>query len=256
MHPILDPLFLALAVPAILCVGFARGGLTAAGGVAVPLLALAVPPSDAAGIVLPLLCFADLFGMWTYRQTWSRRLLPRLLAGALVGIGLGFASFGLLDDNAVRILIGVIAVAFTLRYWLRRRIAVFADGSAPGPRAGMLWSCLSGYTSFLAHAGGPPLMVYLLPLKLGRETFTGTAVMFFGAVNLAKLGPYAWLGLLDGRNLSTSLMLAPIALAGVRIGAWATRALDDAAFYRLSYALTFLAGSKLIWDGSAHFLGG
>lgn len=251
--PLADPMFLLVAVPAVLFVGLSKGGLTAVGGLSVPLMAMVVSPSDAAAITLPLLCFSDLFAMWTYRRVWDRGLVVPLLAGATVGVILGALSLGLLDDDVVRVVIGLIAVIFALRFWTRRLFPAGSGRSAP-LRVGVAWAAVSGYTSFLAHAGGPPLMVYLMPRRMERTLFTGTCVMFFGVVNLVKLIPYAWLGLLNVGNLTVSAALAPLALVGVAIGAWMIRTMDDRIFYQITYIGIFLSGAKLIWDGAAGVL--
>jgi len=252
MHPILDPAFLLLAVPAIFAVGLSKGGMTTLGGLAVPLLAMAVPPSEASGIVLPLLCLSDLVAMWTFRRYVRWRLLWPLILAAVVGIGLGFLSFGLLEETTIGLLIGLVTVLFTLRYWLRAWIPTSSE--KPTKWVGAVWSTVSGYTSFIAHAGGPPLMFYLLPLRLDRMIFTGTSVFFFGIVNYLKLPPYAALGLLNPNNLATSLILSPLALIGVAVGNWLLKKMDDTVFYRIGYILTFLAGLKLMWDGIAPML--
>lgn len=241
--------FWIAAVPAVLSVGLSKGGLTSIGGLAVPLLAFAVPPTVASGIVLPLLCFSDLFAMWTFRRHVDVRMLWWLVLAAAGGVVLGFLTFRLLDEKTIGLLIGLVTVLFTLRYWLGNRLARFAPKEKPGTGQGVVWSVTSGFTSFIAHAGGPPLMFYLLPLKLDRMTFTSTSVYFFGIINLIKLPFFATLGLLSAENLSTSLMLAPIAIVGVAIGVWLLKVMNEALFYRVSYILTFLAGLKLIWDG-------
>lgn len=248
--PLTDPLFLLVAVPAVLFVGLAKGGLTAVGGLSVPLMAMVVSPADAAAITLPLLCFSDLFAMWTYRRIWDGDLLVPLIGGAAAGVALGALSFGLLDDDAVRVLIGLIAVIFTLRHWTR---GLFADDRARPMtnRAGAAWAVVGGFTSFLAHAGGPPVMVFLLSRRLERRLFTGTCVMSFGAINLMKLPPYAFLGLLNTGNLTVSAVLAPVAAFGVAVGAWMIRVMDDTIFYRITYIGIFVSGVKLIWDGLA-----
>ena len=246
-----DASFLLAAVPAVLSVGLSKGGLTSIGGLAVPLLAFVTPPTVASGIILPLLCFSDLFAMWTFRRNIDFDLLWPLLISATIGVVIGFLTFRLLDERTIGLLIGLVTVLFTIRYWLGARLDRFAQKSRPTKRDGAVWSSVSGFTSFIAHAGGPPLMFYLLPLKLDRMTFTGTSVFFFGIVNLIKLPFFGALGLLNANNLMTSVFLAPIALIGVGVGVWLLRVMDEKLFYRLSYILTFVAGLKLIWDGVA-----
>jgi uncharacterized membrane protein YfcA len=246
---LLDPAFLMVAVPAIFSVGLSKGGLTAIGGLAVPLLAIVLPPTVASGIVLPLLCFSDLFAMWTFRRHLDVRFLWPLIVAATVGVVIGYLTFSLLDERRIGLMIGLVTVLFTLRYWAGGLIDRFAPKAPPTRRAGYILSCVSGYTSFIAHAGAPPLMFYLLPLRLDRMAFTGATVFFFGAVNYIKLPFFATLGLLGGGNLTISLMLAPVAVVGVLVGTYILKRMDETIFYRLSYILTFVAGLKLMWDG-------
>jgi uncharacterized membrane protein YfcA len=248
---IFDPAFMLAAVPAILSVGLSKGGLTSIGGLAVPLLAFVVPPTVASGIVLPLLCFSDLIAMWTFRRHLDVRLLLPLVAAAAIGVVLGFLSFRLMSESTIGLMIGLVTVLFTVRHWLSGLVRRLAPPGKPGRLAGLIWSCLSGFTSFIAHAGGPPLMFYLLPLKLDRVVFTSVSVFFFGVINYVKLPFFGALGLLNTDNLMISLALAPVALVGLAIGTWMLKVMDEALFYRLSYILTFLAGLKLIWDGLA-----
>jgi len=245
---VLQPVFLAAAIPAIFSVGLSKGGLTPVGGLAVPLLAFVVPPTAASGIVLPLLCFSDLIAMWTFRHHIDVKLLWPLVLSAIVGVVIGFLTFHLLDEKTIGLLIGLITVVFTIRHWLGALMQRLAS-ARPTMREGVVWSIVSGFTSFVAHAGGPPLMFYLLPLKIDRMIFTSTSVFFFGIINYVKLPFFAALGLLSADNLMTSLVLTPVALVGVAVGTWLLRVMNEAIFYRLSYLLTFLAGLKLIWDG-------
>jgi len=107
---------------------------------------------------------------------------------------------------------------------------------------------VSGYTSFVAHAGSPPIAFYVLPLKLKPVTFAATMAVFFAAINLSKWLPYAWLGLIDWRNLSTSAVLLPLTPLGVWIGVKFVRRVPQALFYRLFNLGLLLTGSKLLWD--------
>jgi uncharacterized membrane protein YfcA len=113
---------------------------------------------------------------------------------------------------------------------------------------GALLTVTSGFTSFIAHAGGPPINAYVIPMRLSPVLFTGTMAFFFFFVNLAKWIPYAWLGLLDLRNMSTSLALLPFAPIGVWLGVRIAHRIQPRLFYRLVYAGMFLTGVKLVWD--------
>lgn len=247
--PLLDLWFYAVAIPAVLIVGISKGGFGAGlGVVAVPLMTLAVPAVQAAAILLPVLCLSDLFGVWAYRREWSRSELALLIPPALVGILIGTLTANYIHDREIRLIVGVIALVFTFNYWrggIRAR-----EARPPSLVKGAFWSALAGYTSFVAHAGGPPLAVYLLPRRHSPAIYTGTTVIFFAIVNYIKLIPYAWLGQFSSENLWTALVLVPAAPVGTYIGVWLQRRLNPTWFYRLCYGITFLVGVKLLVDAA------
>jgi uncharacterized membrane protein YfcA len=247
-----DPFFYALAIPAVLLVAINKTAFASGLGVlAVPLMTLSVPPLQAAAIMLPVYCVMDLFAMWSYRREWDRANLRIILPAGFVGIGIGWLSAGMLSTPVIKVIIGAIAMWFTLHHWLGPRL--FAARSAR-PAKGYACSAVAGYTSFLAHAGGPPLSMYLLPQRLTPAIYVGTTVMYWSVMNFAKLVPYASLGQLDSRNLLTALVLLPLAPVGTRLGVWLNRVVDPLWFYRIVYALTFVIGAKLVWDGLAPVL--
>ena len=250
--PITDPLFYAIAVPVVLLTGISKTGIPGLfGGMAVPLLSLVIPPVQAAALMLPVLCFIDLFGLHAFRGVYDRRNMPILLTGLAIGIAVGAIVFTVVPRDPMRLVIGGIAVVFALNNlagWTRDR----PPATASWPR-GVFWSTLSGLTSFVAHAGSPPIMAYLLPQRLDRRVYVGTTVWFFFASNYAKIVPYALLGQLDRTNLATALVLLPVVPAGVRLGVIIQGKLPEPLFYRLSYWALLGIGVKLLYDGSAAF---
>jgi uncharacterized membrane protein YfcA len=251
--PEFPPAFYPVAALAILLTGISKGGYgSGSGGIAVPLMSIFIAPPEAAGIMLPILCAMDLFGVHAYRGRWSAAHLKIMLPGAVIGIGLGALAFGALPVNAIRLLLGLIAVTFALNQWFRVTERLAARMAKPGPAAGAFWGAASGFTSTLAHAGGPPFAVYMLPQKLDKTLFVGTSVVFFLVVNYAKLVPYYFLGQLNVGNLAAALLFAPLAPLGIRLGVWMHRAVSERAFYQVSYGLLLATGAKLIWDAATH----
>lgn len=244
-----DPLFYAVAVPAVLLIGLSKSGFAAGfGSAATPILALVAGGPQAAAIMLPLLIAMDATGlqqMWKHRD---RDLVRQLVPWGLLGIAAGALGFGLLSAKAISGLLGALTLAFLAQrlLWPPRR-----DGAPPRTWVGRACSATSGFTSFVAHAGGPPLMAYVLPLRLTPTVAAATMAVFFAAINLSKIVPYAALGLLDLRNLATSLVLMPLAPLGVWAGVWLVRRVDPTWFYRLAYAGMAVTGVKLLWDGLA-----
>ena len=242
-----DPVFWAVAVFSVLITGVSKGGFGGLALLAVPLMALVISPIQAAGIMLPILIVMDWGGVWTYRKYWDRKVLLLLLPGAILGIIAGGLLAGFVDDRVVRIAVGAIAVLFPIYAVLKPSggDALIKNNRPLGFASGIV----SGFTSFIAHAGGPPFQAYVIPQKLDSRIFAGTAVMFFFVVNFVKVVPYAMLGQFDRENLTTSLILIPIAPIGVLFGAWLVKRIDQTLFYRILYALIFSVGLKLLWDG-------
>ena len=249
-----DPLFYAACIPAVLLFGIAKGGFGGALGVAaVPLMALVMSPVQAAGILLPILCLMDLLSLWAYRGKWVWPELKSLLPASLLGILAGTLLFGYMSANAVKLVIGIVAIVFTSHHFLTQMKKSAAKPSYLSPGYGVVGGTVAGFTSFIAHAGGPPLSMYLLRRPLNRTEFVATSVVFFTVVNYVKLVPYGWLGQLASDNLMASLILAPFAPIGVKLGVWLHNNVSDRIFFRFVYLLLFIVALKLISDGLGVF---
>jgi uncharacterized protein len=247
LAPIVDPAFYLVAVAAVLLVGISKGGFGGGGLFAVPAMALIVPPAQAAAIMLPILLIMDGVGVHAYRRRFDRGAMAVMLPGAVLGIAAGGFAFGLLDPDSMRLLIGALALGFVAWEVLGR--GRLRPPARPRAWLGALCGGISGFTSTIAHAGGPPAALYLLPLRLDKTVFVGSTVIFFGLVNLLKLVPYALLGQFTTTNLATSLILAPLAPLGVRLGVRLHHRVSQATFYPIIYGIVALTGAKLIWDG-------
>ena len=246
---IVDPWFYAVAVPAVLLMGLSKSGFASGfGSLATPLMALAIPVPQAAAVMLPLLLVMDAVGIQQLWRERDRPLLRLLLPAGLIGTAVGTALFGVLPSRTVAAVVGGLTLLFLAQ---RLLFPPRSDEPRHSRPLGFALGVASGFTSFVAHAGGPPLNAYVLPLRLPQVTYTATLAVFFGAVNLSKWIPYAWLGLIDGRNITTSLVLMPLAPLGVWAGVWLARRIRPTWFYRLAYTGMFLTGVKLLWDGLA-----
>jgi len=245
-----DPWFYAAAVPAVVLVGLSKGGFGGAMGfVGVPLMALVMPPVQAAAILLPILVLMDMVSLWTWRGTYEKSVLRDMLPGSLAGIAVGWLTASLVTAEMVRLIVGAVAIAFVGR-WIVQQLRHGRDHKAsPNRLLATCWGTVSGFTSFVAHVGGPPFQVYALPLRLDPRVFTGTSVIFFAVTNAVKLVPYFALGQFDAQNLAAAAVLMPIAPLATLAGAWLVRRMRPEVFYPFTYATVALIAVKLVWDG-------
>lgn len=254
-----DPWFYAIAVPTVILIGISKGGVAGGlGMLGVPLLSLRIPPLEAAAVLLPLLIVMDIHGVWEYRRDFDRRNILQMVPGAVVGTVIAAATAHIVTDDHVKLMVGLISVVFTLNAWLsivgrfvrtRQDKARERDSLRTGLGGGLFWGAIAGYTSFLAHAGAPPVQVHLLPQRLPTRIYVATTVVFFFFTNAIKVPPYLMLGTLDRSTLLTSLVLAPLAPIGMKIGFWTVKAIPVELFYRISWILVFTIGLKLMLDG-------
>jgi len=244
-----DPLFYLAAIPAVILLGLSKGGFSGLSSLAMPLVALAISPVKAAAIVLPILIVQDWVSVWAFRRDWDLRNLAILAPAGAIGVAAGWLMAARVDEQAVRLAVGLISVGFVAFMLLRDRLASAAATEAT-VAPGLFWGAVAGFTSFVSHTGAPPTMVYLLPRRLTPRIFAGTSAILFAIVNLLKVGPYFALGQFSRDNLSASASLLPVAVASTFAGVWLVRRVSAERFYVAVLALTFLVGVKLIWDGA------
>ena len=244
---ITDWQFYAAAIPAVLLMGVSKSGFGSGfGSLAVPVMALAISVPQAAAIFIPILFVMDVLGIAAFRRHFDWQLIRFLVPLGLVGTLIGTLSFRYLDSNLVAGIVGICTLAF-----LAQRLAFPPKPDSPHPPRwlGGLLTVTSGFTSFVAHAGGPPISAYVIPMRLPPMVYTATMAAFFFAINVSKWGPYAWLGLIDTRNMATSMALLPLAPLGVWVGFKLARRVQPQLFYRLVDIGMFLTGCKLAYDG-------
>jgi uncharacterized membrane protein YfcA len=248
----MDALGWFVTAVAILLTGISKAGLGGAlGGLAVPFMSMWISPRDAVAVVLPILVVMDMVGIRVWRGKAQRGELRHLIPAALLGIALGTLLFGVLSDRMVKLALGVIAIVFAADRLLRTGApACRGDGGVPRAFA---WACgaSAGFTSTLAHAGGPPVMAYLLSRRLPKEAFVATSVFFFTAINLAMLPFYLGIGLFSRDTLLMSAMLVPLVPLGVWLGLHLLRRIPERPFFLFATWALALSGVKLLWDGVA-----
>jgi len=236
-----------LAAVAALLVGLSKGGLPAVGMLGVPLLALVMPPVTAAVLLLPIFVMSDMVGVWLYRRHYSAANLRVLIPAGVLGVLVGWLTASHIPERVITLLIGFMGVGFCLNVWLRRGDA--AQAKRPSTPWGWFWGLVAGFTSFISHAGAPPFQVYVLPQKLPKAEFAGTATILFAVINASKIWPYQNLRPYSAQGLWQAAVLIPFALAGTVLGAYLTRRIADAWFFRLVQISLLVVSIKLVADG-------
>ena len=244
-----DPAFLVAAVIAVSLIGLAKGGLAGLGALGTPIMALVISPVAAAAILLPILIVQDMVSVWAFRHAWDRWIVAWMIPGALIGVVLGWAFAEIVPVSAVLAVLGAITLVFGLwRLWVDRGGRVAAASNSPG-WVGSLFGIAMGFTSQVAHAGSPPFQIWVTPRRLDHLMFVGTSSITFAILNWMKVPAYLALGEFTRENLTTSLMLMPVAIASTLAGVWIVRRIDATRFYGLIYIMMVLLGAKLLWDG-------
>jgi uncharacterized protein len=239
--------FWGCAIVASLLVGASKGGLPGVGVLGVPILSQVTSPVMAAGLLLPILITSDLYGLWMYRKNYDLRNIKIIVGASLIGIGIGWATAHITSDGLVKLIVGLIGIFYCADALLKRN-RIIAAKSADLPR-GIFWGTLTGFTSFVAHAGGPPFQMFVLPQKLDKMTYAGTATIAFAIINLIKLPPYWMLGQISVTSLEICVWLTPVAILGALAGYKLTKIIPEKLFFRFVEAALFVLSLKLIWDG-------
>jgi len=243
MELLTQPLFWLLAIIGIVLTGISKSGLAGgAGVVAVPLLALIMPVQNAVILMLPVLLVMDAKTIHHYRHYLDLTILKRIIPAAIVGIILGGLSLNYINNATLEILLGVISIVFALWQALTPYFAKIKN-------AGFFWGTLSGFTSTLIHAGGLPINIYLISQAMPKLNWLATTAVFFGFMNLTKVIPYTLAGLWQAELFWLSLLCAPLALIGVKLGYVLQSKINQAQFMLIARALLFVSGVLLVLKG-------
>jgi hypothetical protein len=243
---ITEPTFYFVAIPSVILLGLSKGGFAGLGIASTPLLALYLPPLEAAALILPILITQDAISVYVYRRDWDSWNLKVMLPGAIAGMAIGWLLASHLSDALVRIIIGVIGLAFVANTWLRRNAI---EPHRATVVSGVIWGGISGFTSFMTQGGGPPFQVHVLPQRLPKLVLVGTTTIFFAVINMLKIGPYFMLAQFTAKNFVTSLLLLPIAVLANFAGIWLVRVTPTGIFYQIAYVLLFVVSLLLLWQG-------
>ena len=250
-----DIIFYLVTGFAVLMTGISKSGFGGIALLSVPVMSLIMSPIVAAAIMLPLLLIMDLFSVFAWRKNANWGYLSVLLPGAQLGIVVGAFSASYVSEDIVRLIVGVIAIGFFIFRILPENLFNSAGSGKSDKPAGVFWGSFAGFTSYIAHAGSPPLHIYLIPKNPPKDVFAATCVWFFMIVNLIKLPAFILTGQLNMATFYNALLFVPLVPIGVYLGLWLNRKISHTLFYRIIMTVVLVIGVKLIYDGTTNLLG-
>jgi uncharacterized membrane protein YfcA len=243
----LNLLFFFCVVPAIIIFGIAKSGL---GGsialISIPLMTVVMPLGQALAIILPILIFSDFIAVYRFRKEFDLNTLKLIIPFSIIGIFIGSITFSYFSEDLLKFIIGFMGFLFSTHYFLFKK-----NRTIPAKKSflkGSICSVVAGFTSFCVHAGGTPTSIYLLPLRMKKEIYVGTRVIFFTFVNLIKFPFYVNLSIITIESFKHSLLLFPLSLLGISIGIQILKTVKEIFFYNIIYVLIFFSSCKLVLD--------
>ena len=240
-------LFFLTVVPAIILFGVAKSGL---GGsvslISIPLMTFVMPLNQALAILLPILIFSDFISAYKFRKEFDLNTLKLMVPFAAIGAIIGASTFSYFSESYLKFILGVMGFVFAFHYFFLKK-----DANKPVAAnyfKGAICSAVAGFTSFCAHSGGTPTSIYLLPLRLKKEIYVGTRIIFFTCINLVKLPFYLYLSMVNTSSFTQSLILLPLSVFGIFVGYKLLKIIEESLFYNAIYILILVASTKLIID--------
>ncbi len=239
--------WVVLGVCAVL-VGMSKTGIQGINTIVAPVLALVFGGKPSTGLLLPILCMADLIGVAYYRRHAEWRFIWKLLPAAIAGFFVAIAVDKFIPNDKFRLLIGgCVLISLGVMFWSEGR-----NGKSE-KLTGSWWfspafGLLGGFTTMIANAAGPVMGTYLLSMRLPKYAFVGTAAWFFLIVNYLKLPLqiFVWHNI-SGKSLLLDVMMLPMIGVGAVIGIWLVKRLPEKGFRQVIIALTLLSALLLFF---------
>ncbi len=235
------PLEWAVFLGCALLIGMSKTGVPNIGTFTVPIYALLFGAKASTGIVLPLLCMADLLAVIYYRKKFHRDLVLKPMPWALLGLGIALLAGHLIPQTgfkmmmAICILVGIATMVGTRR---SERAYALTESAWFAPVMGFLL----GFSTMIGNAAGPLLVVYLLALRLPKFAFVATGAWFIMTLNYLKipLQAFVWDNL-SWNSLLLSFTALPFILLGGLLGIRVVHLLPERQFKTAMIALTVIS---------------
>ncbi|WP_296053004.1 sulfite exporter TauE/SafE family protein [uncultured Alteromonas sp.] len=225
-------------------VGLAKAGIHGLTLLSVPLLALLFGGKHSSGVMLPMLIMADIFAVHHYHRHANWQFLMKLFPSAFVGVLIGtWLGDHINDALFMQIMAVIIFASVGLMLWLERNKGAIPDYTWFAILAGVL----GGFTTMVGNLAGSVMAVYLLSMRLPKNEFIGTAAWFFLVINLFKVPfhVYVW-ETITWPSFTLNLIALPLIIAGVYLGIWLVKRINEKHYRWLVIGMTLLAAAALL----------
>ena len=228
-------------------IGMAKAGVKGMGMLIVPIMATIFGGKPSAGLVLPLLSFADLFAVRYYNRHAEWKYVWRLLPAAVIGVIIGIAVGYYINDQAFKTVMAAIVIGSLLLMLIQER------GGLPGHWTeswifGSVFGLLGGFSTMIGNAAGPIMAVFLLAMNLPKNSFIGTGAWFFLIINLVKW-PFHILiwKTITWSSFQLNLVAIPAIALGILIGIRIVKLIPEREFRYFIMIMTFVAAMRLLF---------
>jgi uncharacterized membrane protein YfcA len=244
---------------AVICsalfIGMSKAGLNGMNTFMVPIIALVFGAKESTGIVLPMLCFADLLAVIWYRRKAEWKHIFRLLPWSLGGLVLALLVDTVIPARGFRFLIGVcIFAGLGVMFWndfyrLRGSGQTLGVENAAVPSGwwfSALFGLMGGFSTMIGNAAGPIMSVFLLSMRLPKESFAGTAAWYYLIINYIKLPlqVFIWSNVTP-RGILFNLCVFPVIIIGIILGILVVKKVSEKIYRIMIYIMTIISALLL-----------
>lgn len=245
-----DPSLWWILILSAFLIGFCKTSFAAIGTIVVPIMALTFGAKESTGLLLPILCLADLGAIIYYRRSSSWKHLSKLLIWAILGLFVGILVDHYIPSSGFKYLLAfsiLISVAVLLINEAKPKTKEATD-KKPYKLLLPSYGIIGGFATMIGNAAGPILSVYLLSSKLPKLLFVGTSAWFFMAINYIKLPLQIWVwDNIYYESILIGVLMIPFILLGSILGIYVVKIVPESFFRKLVMWITLASGLVILF---------
>lgn len=224
-----------------MCIGMSKTGVQGIMLMMVPLMAMAFGAKESTGVILPMLCMADIIAVAYYKRIADWKIVAKLLPTAILGFFLAIGVDNMIPAGQFRQLMGwTLMLALIVMIWSE----IFGKENRWMHKwwYAAIFGLLGGFTTMIGNAAGPVMSVYLLSMRKEKMEYIGINAWFFLVVNLLKvpLQAFVWDNI-TWQSFSLNLLMLPVIGIGAWLGIKIVKLFPEKAFRRFVQAVTIIS---------------